>query len=385
MPTSSRSLRRLASWSAPVLAAAVVGGVAFLPSAASASAHPNLPAKSAAQLLAAVQTADVTALSGTIVETARLGLPSLPGQDSSAALTWQTLVTGTHSARVWLDGPDKQRLGLLGQLAESDIVHNGNDLWTYASDTQQVGHQVLPAEKTAEKTTGKPAEKADAKDLTTYTPQGAAAQALKAIDPSTRVTVDRTARVAGQAAYTLVLTPRDSRSTVRKVALAIDAAHNVPLRVQVFGAGSAPAFETAFSDISFKRPAASVFAFTPPQGAKVSSELLPLMAGHTSKRTQGTAPDKQGGASPIVVGTGWTSVLVLPAATDGSSPLAGLAGGGRQDGTSSILRRLTSTLPNGDKVLRSALVNVLMTKDGRVLVGAVSTDVLEQAAAGKTG
>jgi outer membrane lipoprotein-sorting protein len=378
MTTSPRSLRRVATWSAPVITAAVVAGVALLPSAASASAHPNLPAKTAAQLLAAVQTADVTALSGTIVETARLGLPSLPGQDSSAALTWQTLVTGTHSARVWLDGPDKQRLALLGQLAESDVVHNGRDLWTYASDSQLVGHQMLPADTAARKAP-------EAKDLKQYTPQGAAEQALKSIDPSTVVTVDRTARVAGQAAYTLVLTPRDTRSTVRKVTLAIDAVHHVPLRVQVFAAGAAPAFETAFSDISFTRPAASVFAFTPPKGAKVSSHLLPLMSGTTAAHD----PADKGAAataSPTVVGAGWTSVLVLPAAKDGSSPLAGLTGGSGQRGdTSSILSRLTSTLPNGDKVLRSALVNVLLTKDGRVLVGAVSTDVLQQAAAGKTG
>jgi outer membrane lipoprotein-sorting protein len=387
MTTSHRSLRRTATWSAPLLTAAVVGGVALLPSAASASAHPRLPARSAAQLLAAVQTADVTALSGTIVETARLGLPSLPGQDSSAALTWQTLVTGTHSARIWLDGADKQRLALLGQLAESDVVHNGRDVWTYASDTQKVGPQVLPAEKAD--TRGKAGA---GKDLTTYTPQGAAAEALKAIDPSTVVTVDRTARVAGQAAYTLVLTPRDARSTVRRVAIALDAAHNVPLRVQVFGTAAAPAFETAFSDISFRRPAASVFAFTPPKGATVSSDLLPLVSSGTtsdSTHSKSGSTDKAEttrATEPSVVGTGWTSVLVLPAAKDGTSSLAGLAGGSSgHDQTSSILDRLTSTLPDGDKVLRSALVNVLMTKDGRVLVGAVSTEVLQQAAVGKAG
>lgn len=389
MTTSSRSLRRVATWSAPLLTAAVVGGVALIPSAASASAHPNLPAKSASQLLADVQTANVTALSGTIVETARLGLPSLPGQDSSAALTWQTLVTGTHSARVWLDGADKQRLAMLGQLAESDVVHNGRDVWTFASGTQQVGHQVLPADATVKAGAKKEAATADLKK---YTPQGAAAQALKAIDPSTAVSVDRTARVAGQAAYTLVLTPRDTRSTVRKVSIAIDAAHNIPLRVQVFGAGAAPAFETAFSDISFKRPAASLFAFTPPKGAKVSSDLLPLMSSAASGKPDSSDPKvSKGGSgqkasassSPSVVGTGWTSVLVLPAAKNGSSPLAALTGS--QGDTASIVGRLTSTLPNGDKVLRSALVNALITKDGRVLVGAVSTAVLQQAAAGQTG
>ncbi|MBC7680065.1 MAG: hypothetical protein H7233_13920, partial [Pseudorhodobacter sp.] len=87
MTTSSRSLRRRAAWAAPVLTAAVVGGVALLPSVASASAHPALPSRTAAQLLAGVQGAKVTALGGTVVGTARLGLPALPGADSAATLS----------------------------------------------------------------------------------------------------------------------------------------------------------------------------------------------------------------------------------------------------------------------------------------------------------
>jgi outer membrane lipoprotein-sorting protein len=386
MTTSSRTLRRRAAWSAPVLTAAAIGAATLLPAAASADPHPSLPAKSPAQLLAAVQTADVSTLSGTIVETARLGLPSLPGADSSAALTWQTLVTGTHTARVWLDGADKQRLALLGQLAESDVVHNGRDVWTYASDTQTVGHTLLPADTATKAKTAQ----SKAKDLQRYTPQGAATEALKAIDPSTVVTVDRTARVAGQPAYTLVLTPRDTRSTVRKVLIAIDAKHNVPLRVQVFGKAAAPAFETAFTNISYNRPAASVFAFTPPKGAKVTNDVLGL----TGAKPEATTPEKSTKAgtttpSPTVIGTGWTSILVVPAAKDGTSALDSLTGGAaaskNHDSSGAVLSHLTTTLPNGDHLLQSALINVLLTKDGRALVGAVSPAVLEQAAAGHVG
>src|SRR5438067_12806685 len=131
--TVSARTRRRAVWSAPVLTAAVLGGVATWPGSASASDHPNLPARSAAQLLADVESSPVEALSGTIVETARLGLPSLPGADNAAALTWQTLVTGSHTVRVWLDGPDKQRIALLGTLPESDGVHRGRALRTLAT------------------------------------------------------------------------------------------------------------------------------------------------------------------------------------------------------------------------------------------------------------
>jgi outer membrane lipoprotein-sorting protein len=371
MNSSLRSRRQRASWFVPVLSVAAIAAATVLPSAASAGDHPALPDKTPAQLLAAVQTARVTTLSGTIAETARLGLPALPSADKTVSLTWQTLVTGTHTARVWLDGPDKQRIAVLGQLAESDVVHNGRDLWTYASDTQKVGHTQLPARSSA----------TPSKDLRTYTPQGAADALLKAIDPSTVVTVDRTARVAGQPAYTLVLSPRDSRSTVHKVLLAIDAKHDVPLRVQVFGAAAKPAFEIAFSSISFSRPAASVFAFTPPKGATVTTEALGPVTSRPDAPGKGT---ERGTAksSPTVVGQGWASVLVVPAAADGGSLLPGLTEGSSEPGSSaaSLLSRITTTLPNGDRLLRSALVNALMTSDGRVLVGAVSPAFLEQTA-----
>ena len=344
----------------PVLTAAAVGGAALLPSAASASAHPKLPVRTAAQLLTAVQHSSVEQLSGTIVETARLGLPTLPGMDSAASLNWQTLVSGTHTARVWLDGQDRQRLALLGQLSESDVVHQGRDLWTYASGSQKVEHTDLGPAPTSEA------------EVTRATPQGAAEQALKAIDPSTAVTIDRTARVAGRAAYTLVLTPRDGRSTVRKVLIAIDAQHNLPLRVQIFGAAKAPAFETGFTDVSFGRPAASVFRFSPPKGAQVSTH--PFDLGKTGAR-QGTTRTRPGaGMQPTVLGTGWASVLELPA-----GKTAATAGGS----TGALLSRLTTTLPSGDRLVKSALLNVLLAKDGRILVGAVSPAVLQQAAAGQ--
>jgi hypothetical protein len=46
-----------------------------------------------------------------------------------------------------------------------------------------------------------------------------------------------------------------------------------------------------------------------------------------------------------------------------------------------LLSRLVTELPNGDRLLSTALVNVLQTADGRVLAGAVQPSVLQQAAA----
>ena len=62
------------------------------------------------------------------------------------------------------------------------------------------------------KVTAGPTEQQKATEQTTAeTPVEAANRALKAIDPTTAVTVSRTARVAGRAAYQLSLAPRDSR------------------------------------------------------------------------------------------------------------------------------------------------------------------------------
>jgi outer membrane lipoprotein-sorting protein len=358
-----------------------VGAAALLPTAASASAHPVLPARSAAQLLAAVQSSTVTHLSGEVVETARLGLPELPGAGNGATLSWQTLVTGTHTARLWVNGADQQRLALLGQLAESDIVRNGSSIWTYSSDTGKASHMTLPAKSAradaADPNDAAPADAAKAD----VTPLAAANEALARINPTTRVSVDPTARVAGQKAYTLVLQPKQGASTVRKVLIAVDAVHNVPLRVQVFGAATRPAFETAFQSISFARPAASVFRFTPPKGSVVEA---PTSAAPTSSAPEHADP-ADASSRPKVLGSGWSSVVVFPADPAGGSPFDALTSGPTghaKSETAATLTRLTKHLANGDQLLSTALVNVLISHDGRVLVGAVTPTTLQQAAAG---
>lgn len=375
-PRSLASRRRLA-WAVPSATVAVVAGAAVvlggvLPSSASADQHPDLAARTPAQLLAAVETAGetaaTTALSGTVVSTTALGLPSLPSSSSSTALSLQSLVLGTHTARVWVDGPGRQRLALLGQLAETDVIHNGSDVWTYSSNTHQVGHATLPAEKAH---TPSP-------QATAMTPQAVAEQAIAAIDPTTKVTVDRTQVVAGRPTYTLVLTPRDTASTVHQVLINVDSATSVPLRVQVYGTAGTPSVQVGFTDVSFSRPAGSVFAFTPPKGSTVGHIGLGATAGGPSAMPRGSASysplsggttaDAQPAGEPIVHGSGWTAVLEIP----GGSPVL-----------DQVPSKILTALPNGDRMLSTTLVNALITPDGRLFVGAVRPQALQALAAGK--
>jgi hypothetical protein len=204
------------------------------------------------------------------------------------------------------------------------------------------------------------------------TPQQAAQKALAAIDPSTKVTVDGTASVAGRDAYELVLQPRDTRSLVGDVRLAIDSETGVPLRVQVNAVGSTgrPAFETAFTSVSFAKPSASVFRFSPPPGATVAE--LGSSAPSDEADERGTP-----GSGPRVIGSGWTAVLE----TTGVS----LPSGGGGDGESplgALTRAMTpvSGAYGHGQLLRTRLLSVLLLDDGRLLVGAVPPAVLEQAA-----
>ena len=114
-------------WLAPAAVIAVVAGAAVIGHAvASGAGTASLPTVTPAQLVAAIEQANAVGVSGTVVESADLGLPSLPqlgSADTDSGLLG--MVTGTHTLRVWYGGPTKQRVALLNSLGESDIIRNG--------------------------------------------------------------------------------------------------------------------------------------------------------------------------------------------------------------------------------------------------------------------
>ncbi|MDQ1616733.1 MAG: hypothetical protein QOJ60_2672 [Actinomycetota bacterium] len=364
---SSSALSRRVVWLVPAAVVLVVLVSITIPRVV-ASAAPSLPHRSAAQLLVDVAHSGHTPLAGTVVETARLGLPALP-EVGDTSISPTSLLAGSHTARVWYDGRNSSRIALVGNLAETDLLRNGRDVWLWTSGKNTAQHARLPASAPRGVETPTP----------TLTPQDAARRALAAVDPSTRVTVDGTAKVAGRSAYELVLQPRDHRSLVGDVRIAVDSATGVPLRVQVHarGATGRPAFETTFTSVSFSRPSADVFRFTPPPGAKVSTLGLP-----TSSKGSGPAVDHPD-TKPVVHGSGWAAVVELSGVSLPQS--GGPADGGRESGgnlLSSMGQAMTpvhGAFGTGQE-LRTTLVSFLLLDDGRLFVGAVPPAVLEQAA-----
>jgi outer membrane lipoprotein-sorting protein len=373
----SRPLTRYpwARWAVPVTVAAVAVGGTALFTQVTADAAAVLPARSAAQLLVDLQGAKQIVGSGTVVQKAELGLPQLPTMGGSGSSDLTSLIAGSHTLRLWSGGPDQARIALMGTLGESDVIRNGRDVWTWSSNSNSATHLRLPADPA-----GAAKLPAVTPDRAALTPQQLADQALASITPTTQVTTDGTARVAGRSAYELVLAPKDTASLVGQIRIAIDASRHVPLRVQVFARNAtSAAVEVGFTQISFARPSAAQFRFTPPPGVKITDRA-------TSTPDPADAQSAEKAAQPSVTGKGWTSVLQAQLPADATSMLQG---GGRRsaDGTTAQLERMLSLLPTvsgswgSGHLLHSSLFTVLLTDSGRVLAGAVPAARLYELAA----
>jgi outer membrane lipoprotein-sorting protein len=363
---SSRAIR----WAAPVGAIAVVGAaVGAGPVIAAAQGNPSLPPKTAAQLLAAVtqlqKSQNPPSLSGTVVESASLGLPALPGAGSGTSPA--SLLSGSHTARVWFGDPQHVRLALLDTGSETDYIRNGADTWQWSSAKNTATHG-----RSTEKQSQKPEPKPSGTPLT---PQQAADRALAAVGKTTTVSVDPTGRVAGRDAYELVLSPKDNRSLIGQVRLALDGKTYVPLRVQVYARGAnSPAAQIGFTSVTFTKPAAANFAFKPPSGAKVVEQKAGAAEKATPDKTK--QPAGKASAGQQTIGNGWTAVeqLSVPQSAQGKDT----------SGTIAALQKAATPVSGSwgsGRVLRTKLFSALLTDDGRVFVGAVTPEVLTQAAA----
>ena len=132
----------------PAAAVPAVIAAGALAGSLPASAGDPLPPKTPEQVLQLIAQHREPALSGTLEQSSELGLPELPktgpGTDSSNA--WLELLTGPHTARVYLDGPDNARVQVMDRLAERNAVRHGNELWFYNSKDNTASHVQLPAD-----------------------------------------------------------------------------------------------------------------------------------------------------------------------------------------------------------------------------------------------
>ncbi|MCC9306771.1 DUF2092 domain-containing protein [Kitasatospora sp. RB6PN24] len=404
----------------PVAVAALAAtGIAVVPALASDSA-PALPQVTAEQLVTKVLGGGTSqpeaggrtqALSGTVRVSTDLGVPAEllafvqhgggaagvagtagaagggqakahddSGADPTSRLS--ALLGGSHTLRIATDGPDRQRVSLVEDLAEYDLIHNGDQAWAWDSGSQQAVHYTGLRQ-------GRPDAPGQLPGDVPDTPQQAAQRFLADNAANSDITVAGTARVAGRSAYQLSVKPRQSGSTIGEVKVAIDSATGTPLAVTATASSGGTVFDSRFSDVSFDHPAASTWQFTPPKGAKVTEQP----AGAHQRDGQGGSAG-HGGNDVKVTGQDWTTVVSFQLPASGSpngSPSGSSSGSSRAgqpahgkaprglENPAELVKSLGKPVAGG-RLISTKVINVLVTDDNRVYAGAVTLPVLQAAA-----
>ncbi|MFH9606171.1 outer membrane lipoprotein carrier protein LolA [Streptomyces sp. NPDC017448] len=397
--------RKAARYIVPVAVAGVAAATIGLVPALASSGDPELPKISAQELIEKIAASDEERLSGTFKISTDLGLPldglagSLVqggerGGEGAAAPQdkLMELTSGTHTLRVAVDGPERQKLSLLGDASEYSVIHNRGEVWAYDSASDEVYHAEAP-EGAHGRDAGKRAEKAPkGSEGVPATPKDFAEQALAAVGDTTSVTVDGTARVAGRDAYQLLIKPKQSGSTVGSVRIAVDADNGVPLKFTLSAAdGGKAVVDAGFTKVDFSRPAASTFDYTPPRGAEVTEadeidDAAPGKDGRDAvrKALPGQLAELEGLAGEEgfnVIGEGWTSIAEIKAPGGEGLPQTGSGDvpAEAQGFLDALGDKVTGKFGSGT-VFTTRLVNALLTDDGSVYVGAVTKDALVRAA-----
>jgi outer membrane lipoprotein-sorting protein len=300
-----------------------------------------------------------------LLEGANLATGSAGG---AGGLSSSPLLTG-GSGRLWIAKDGRARLELQSEQGDTQIYYDGHTVSIYdASSNTLYRYTPKPMEATS------PSSKAGAEGSAHHEPPSVAKieeaiSHLHHVDVSGATPTD----VAGQPAYTVRVTPKESGSMIAGAELSWDAVHGVPLRAAIYSTTSAsPAIELAATEVSYGQVDGSVFNFKPPANAKVQEIVLPSEEpGTSSKDTHDEHPNV------TTHGEGITSVAVIESK----------AKSGAQGSSSPLPEGLQKVKINGVEAteLPTELGTVLSFERAGlnyVLVGAVSPAAVEAVAKG---
>jgi outer membrane lipoprotein-sorting protein len=394
----SRNRRR---WIPAVLAPVLVAGSVFGFSV-QANAAIDLPDKSASQILQMINTNPDIAFSGTIVKKANLGLPPmniipdisqsmvdemskkmpkemgdfLPQASAQGELALALeFFAGTHRANIFVDGIEKSRLQVLDLLSERNFIRNGNVLWAYDA-TKSLAQRTTINErdvKNAENIARLLLAMNKSKFPFDYTsPAAVADYILNEASKYSTISVAADIKIADRSAYQITLTPKNNQSLIASATLSIDAATGLPLAARVMAVGQdGPAFEVAFESITFAKPDASNFNFTPPAGTRIIDIPAPTQADLMRELGKLPAlPNESDAKAKLedLIAQGWGAVVKVPAAQVPAELR-------RLQAENKLYTELTKPV-SGGRVFSSTLLNIFFADNGDIYAGSVTVERL---------
>jgi outer membrane lipoprotein-sorting protein len=288
--------------SATALAFALGSGPTPPPKPLAQAVHDALSAPSVEGFSANVQLTDH------LLEGANLATGTSGG--GSDGLTSSPLLTGS-SGRLWVAKDGRMRLELQSEEGDTQVIYDGQTLSVYDAASNTL-YRYTPKQSGAGADTKTGADRHEIPSV---------AKIEEAISKLQHVTLAGATPtdVAGQPAYTVRVSPKESGSLLGGAELSWDANNGVPLRAAVYSsADSSPVIELASSDVSFGAVADSVFEFTPPPNAKIEEVKL-AKPDPGAKHTHSSSSEHP---SVTTRGSGVTAVDVLESkAKPGEKPL----------------------------------------------------------------
>ncbi len=244
------------------------------------------------------------------------------GGGAAGQLASSPLLSGA-SGRLWIAKDGRVRLELQAQGAgDTQALYDGHTISLYDASTNTLYRYTIPAHEGASPASGP--SPSDHHEVPTV---AKIEEAISHLDRHANVSTTPT-DIAGQPAYTVRISPKEGGSLIGGAELSFDAVNGAPLRAAVYSTtSSSPVLELAATEVSYGPVEDSVFAFTPPPGAKIHELKLSHDEG-----AGGSPGSVSGTEKPKLTsrGHGLSSVAILesktkPGATkSGGEPLEGL-------------------------------------------------------------
>ena len=227
-----------------------------------------LPDISAPDLLGKMaQAGDVTAVSGEVAWQNGL-FGDLAQASGMAQLPAQSPLTSSGSGRIWVSNAGA-RVESQGAGGDQVVVVNkaARTAWVYDYARNTVKKVVVTGQAPAETTSPAP-------DAAMLTPEMITLY-LQQLARFATVEVAGQTKVAGRDAYQLRMTPVATDTALGYVQAAVDGETMLPLQLEVYAKGAtAPVVKFGFTSISYDGIDPDMFAFTPPEGATVTSKTV---------------------------------------------------------------------------------------------------------------
>lgn len=234
------------------------------------------------------------------------------GGGEGSQLSSSPLISGA-SGRLWISKTGKVRIELQAEEGDTQIYYDGHTASIYDAASNTLYRYTPPAHASRSTHAGGSTHASGSGEVGSgeagtggdsgsrsgsgahHEPPSVAQieEAISKLSQHASVSGATPTDVAGQPAYTVRVSPKESGSLLGGAELSWDAVHGVPLRVAVYSTeSSSPVMELAATSISYGPVESSVFAFSPPANAKVEEIKLPEHPGssHGNSTASGERP-----------------------------------------------------------------------------------------------